>query len=334
MNPRRWQREKGWKPSVHIVNGNINRPGRGVKGKIDVGDEPGPSQDLEQPCSPHRAQLSRHAMLVLPARLERVIAMQISLDGTSEQANPVHLVRKTRLVLEPHRTIPPSGAADGAEEEGTEEILETKDGALLVTSKLNSRQRMRQRVRQRKVKEINGEEPASAEDATEGPRPVKRQRLLNQGELEEWNYHKELEPLLLRDHSELLKGLKSGTVSLVENKELLVAAEAEDSTTEDFKRHLEDILTCMRDSGRLLVLDGVAKGFRNPSDNTLLCKMSSKEFETSDDVKGMIIPPKSTFLISDLRDPDLRNYLDAERGTLDLVLMDPPWPNRSAERKG
>lgn len=79
--------------------------------------------------------------------------------------------------------------------------------------------------------------------------------------------------------------------------------------------------------------------FNNPRDEVLratMCGLHSYSF---------LIPPESVAVLADCNDPgNLRNALQASflghqssRGTsrkFDLILLDPPWPNRSARRRG
>ncbi|KAI7849734.1 MT-A70-domain-containing protein [Circinella umbellata] len=73
------------------------------------------------------------------------------------------------------------------------------------------------------------------------------------------------------------------------------------------------------------ILDVFHKVIRNPSvDYCTMLKLDSNNY---------LIPPRSEFLMSDLTTgmTDLVSYVE-QAGKRDLIVMDPPWPNKSVRR--
>jgi N6-adenosine-specific RNA methylase IME4 len=78
------------------------------------------------------------------------------------------------------------------------------------------------------------------------------------------------------------------------------------------------------------VKDLVGAPFTNTLNDTLLLDLTEINGTISNSI---LIPSNSTFLVSDLSDPALPAFFRSSPRTFDLVVLDPPWPNRSAERK-
>lgn len=258
-------------------------------------------------------------MRILKPRSDPLIASNNSHSGYSEDSNYVSFCPRVQLIKEPHRT-----AIDA---DGEESIVETPDGPMLVTSKLNSRQRMRRRVKGRK--NVAGEDatlPGTAEPA------FKRQRLLNTTEVDEFNHHKEIEELLIKAREDLLEG---GIERLVDDG--LASGDADGNEPNEFiswpsivQQNPEITESSILDVKDLENAVDAASLVNRPCTNP---STSARLIETNHPARTFIVPPSSTFLQSDLTSPCFTEFI-ASVPPLDLVLLDPPWPNRSAARKG
>ncbi|KAI9014226.1 MT-A70-domain-containing protein [Hyaloraphidium curvatum] len=257
-------------------------------------------------------------MQVLEWKSERVSALyRTAADCGNEQR--VELLRRARLVETPHSAGPPESGG------GEDRVVEGDSGPVLVTTKLSSRQRMRMRVKERK---------RPSEEAQGPVEPPKRQRHLNHGEAAEWSFHEELRPILHEWHGKLMSGLEDGTLSLVEAGFASYELDAKDISELDWPAiaggtvPVDGVGDLLSANGAIEAKALARRTWANTSDQFLVLDVADDEAS-----RRLVFPPRCHFCVSDLADSAFSTFLSSSDRMFHVVLVDPPWPNRSAQRK-
>ncbi|XP_036761733.1 N(6)-adenine-specific methyltransferase METTL4 isoform X1 [Manis pentadactyla] len=163
----------------------------------------------------------------------------------------------------------------------------------------------------------------------------KRCVVFNQGELDAMEYHTEIRGLILDGSSQLIQeGLKSGFLRPLSEKQdkciepiTLPLDTCKLSELCEMAKHLSSLnemelqtLQLMEDDMSVTEQDLFSRVVENNSSFTKMITLMGQKY---------LLPPKSSFLLSDI---SCMHPLVNCRKTYDVIVIDPPWQNKSVKR--
>ncbi|KAK2506261.1 hypothetical protein MC885_007113 [Smutsia gigantea] len=163
----------------------------------------------------------------------------------------------------------------------------------------------------------------------------KRCVVFNQGELDAMEYHTEIRGLILDGSSQLIQeGLKSGFLHPLSEKQekcikpiTLPLDTCKLSELCEMAKHLPSLnemeletLQLMEDDVSVMEQDLFSRVVENNSSFTKMITLMGQKY---------LLPPKSSFLLSDI---SCMHPLVNCRKTYDVIVIDPPWQNKSVKR--